>query len=283
VNPQAAPPPAEPQEPTAPIVLTPQFGYEISYDGNDGDFNNPQLGAAPPDNAALTSTPFGSSQLDLGVHLIVAINDGFYGNANSWISGDGDPLPFVGLNFGGSVAVTNLAWGRDNGNTVTDACGGTCTDRALGLYTLQVTQVPSPDETTVDTGDAATGWVTVGTIDYQGEAPGLFTSYLRHRFEVSEGGGPIFATGMRLIVPVAGIAGGTAIDEIEINTAVDEPGPILSIELDGADAIVSWDGGGRLEAAPSVEGPWTDWFNFNSSPYRVPVGATGMQFFRVRK
>ena len=45
---------------------------------------------------------------------------------------------------------------------------------------------------------------------------GLFTGYLRHEFDVAQGDGPVMATGVRLLVPAVGLAGGTAVDELEV-------------------------------------------------------------------
>ena len=96
---------------------------------NDGQFNNRAAGAAPPANQALASQgtiPFTSSDLGpvlaIPFHRAVNLNDGLYGNGHSWISANGvggtsDLDPFAGLNFGGTVSITNIAWGRDNGDS----------------------------------------------------------------------------------------------------------------------------------------------------------------------
>src|SRR6185436_9901149 len=144
------------------IVLTPQPGYSIAWDGNDGEFYNPQAGARSPAHDGLASRgarAIGSSELGFGIHFITKINDGFYGNSSSWISDRGlgagsDPDPFVGIAFGRSLNLSTLAWGRDNGDTTEGGCGGTCTDRSIGTYTIQVTRVPSPAVDTAETGDS---------------------------------------------------------------------------------------------------------------------------------
>ena len=46
---------------------------------------------------------------------------------HSWISANGvggtsDPDPFAGLNFGASISITNIAWGRDNGDPAEGGC-----------------------------------------------------------------------------------------------------------------------------------------------------------------
>jgi hypothetical protein len=269
--------------PVAPVALTPASGFSIAWDGNDGQFNNPALAATPPPNRALATqgtTPFTSSDLGPQIsptfdhHLALNLNDGLYGNGKSWISG-GDADPFAGLNFNGTVLLNNIAWGRDNGNTVADDCGGTCMDRCLGTYRLQYTTTAAPDATTPETGDAATGWADIGTVEYRQASPPDFTPYLRHRFEVSAGGAPIEATGLRIKVPNASIA----IDEIEVNTAT---GPVLSIVRLGSQVHVSWLGTGALESAPSLSGPWTCIPNA-VSPHPVDVGTSPMLFYRMRQ
>ena len=269
-----------------PLGLNPAAGYSITWDGNDGHYNNPAVGAAPPANRALATlgtTPFTSSDLGpvIGVpfHRAVNLNDGLYGNAHSWIPDfiGGDANPFAGLNFGGSITITNIAWSRDNGDAVDNCCGGTATDRALGLYTIQITTTANPDASTADTGDASTGWETVGTIDYRRAEPPDFTPYLRHRFEVSSGGTGITATGFRIKVPNSS----SDIDEIEINTATQPPTPQLVIARSGGNAFITWTGGGGLESAPSVTGPWACVGDALSTGYTVPLNAGPMLFFRV--
>ncbi len=68
----------------------------------------------------------------------------------------------------------------------------------------------------------------MGTVNYtavnDAGPGGEFTGYLRHEFSVQAGGGPVLASGIRLLVPSTGLGGGTAIDEIEIyGSAVPEP------------------------------------------------------------
>lgn len=215
----------------------PAPGFQITWDGNDGahfDPNPPPAGAVVPDNFALASngaTAFSSSdlgtQLGIPFHVAANLNDGFYGNSNSWISSDSDPggAPGeAGVLLPLPLNLTSIAFGRDNGNGAfdgsdpgTDACGGQCTDRSLGIYTLQFTL------------DSGTNWTTIGTLDYQSSDDtvlgGDFTSYFRHEYGVSlVGGAPIAANGVRILVPVIGIGGGTAIDEIEVyGTVIPEP------------------------------------------------------------
>jgi hypothetical protein len=218
-----------PPPPPDPLIITPAAGgYAMTWDGNDGEYFQPTPPAVVPDNAALASngaTPFTSSDLGptLGIDFHVAgnVNDGLYGNSNSWIGAEasGD---YAGVAFAEPVPVTSVAWGRDNGNGMyddsdpgTDCCGGQADDRWGGNYVLEFTQVADPASATA-TGDATTGWAEVATVTYvqlEDIQPGDgLTPYLRHEFDVSLNGEPILASGIRL----SGLAGGTAIDELEV-------------------------------------------------------------------
>jgi len=274
--------------PPRPVGITSTAGYSIAWDGNDGHYNDPAVGAAPPPNRALatggtvafTSTDLGPA-IGVAFHVAANLNDGLYGNANSWIPNfiGGDPAPFAGLSFGGAVSITNIAWSRDNGNIAGDCCGGTLADRALGLYTVQITTVANPDATTADTGDAATGWETVSTIEYRRDEPPAFNAHLRHRFELSSDGGGISATGLRILVPNSS----SAIDEIEVNTATSAPPPRLAIAKSGANAVITWSGGGGLEFATSIAGPWTCVGDALPTGYTVPLNGANTRFYRVRR
>lgn len=277
-----------PPAPVAALEIAAAAGYAITWDGNDGHYNNPAVIAPSPANRALATagtTAFTSTDLGpaIGVafHVAANLNDGLYGNANSWIPNfvGGDPAPFAGLNFNGLVSITNLAWSRDNGNVAADCCGGTATDRVLGLYTIQFTTVASPDSSTAETGDASTGWENLGTINYRrAEAPD-FNPHLRHRFDVSSGGAAIEATGIRIKVPDAN----SDIDEIEINTAAAAPRPVLSIAQSGSNAVITWIGGGGLECATSITGPWVCVGDALPTGYTVPLASGSMRFYRVRR
>ena len=120
--------------PEGAIEIYGEEGFTLTWNGNQGDFSDDSAQAEAPKNAALANegtVAFGSSELGLGIHLINRVNDGLYGNSNSWISSlglgaaPGEQDEFVGLSFGKVVPVSSIAWGRDNGNTATDACGGT--------------------------------------------------------------------------------------------------------------------------------------------------------------
>jgi PEP-CTERM motif len=210
--------------PTPPISINSVPGFSVSWDGNDGD--NFSANGIVPNNLALAANaavPFSSGdlgpQIAVPFHRAVNLNDGLYGNANSWIGGDGNPAPFhAGILLEDVHEITSIAWGRDNGLDAAngDCCGGQLSDRSLGTYTIQ---------RTLD----GVVWETVGTVAYNYSQDALlgggFTSHFRHEFELTDGNGGVDAIGMRILVPSTGIGGGTAIDEIELyGTPVPEPG-----------------------------------------------------------
>ncbi|MCA9266392.1 MAG: PEP-CTERM sorting domain-containing protein [Planctomycetales bacterium] len=235
-----------PPPPPPPFAIVTEAGFTLTWDGNDGDAFDSGDPVADPnaarvqDNLALASNgavAFTSSDLGptlgLSFHVAANINDGIYGNSNSWIgaAASGD---FAGVALNGEHLVTSVAWGRDNGNGAvddsfagSDACGGQCDDRWPGNYTLQFTQVGDP-ATAAFTGDPTTGWATIGAVNYSlavdGDVGGGFTPFLRHEFDVRQNGQPISATGIR----IADLAGGTAIDELEVYS-VPEPSSIALI------------------------------------------------------
>ena len=203
-------------------VIAPLGGYSITWNGNDGLFSSDTTGATVPNNIARATSgaiAFGTGEL-VAPHAIADVNDGLYGNVNSWISAP-SPTPSIGVNFNtGVVNVTSIAFGRDNGlNTVNGdsagGIGGQFQDRALGTYTIQRTLLTTPASAAF-TGTAATGWETIGTITYTGDddtiVGGAFTSYYRHEYQVSLGGNPVPATAIRL----ANSSDQIAIDEIEV-------------------------------------------------------------------
>ena len=225
------------------LVINSSSGFTVAWDGNDGDGFNPASPAPVAANLANAAGAVAFTSSDLGPELAIPfhvagnLNDSLYGNSNSWIGGNlpgGVPAPYAAIKLGGFFNLSSVAFGRDNGNGAyddsdpgSDCCGGQADDRSLGVYTLQFTRVADPSASTPNTGQAATGWQTIGTLNYQSSDDlipgGGFTSYLRHEFEIAAGGQPVLATGIRILVPNTGIAGGTDIDEIEIfgNPGVD--------------------------------------------------------------
>lgn len=213
------------------VVLDPAAGYGITHDGNDGDFFSTVTGTPVPDNAALAtngSIAFGDAGL-VAPHTVSDLNNGVYGNTNSWIGGSTGSRG--GIALPGLKSIASIAWGRDNGmDGAGDCCGGQLTDRSLGIYTLYHTQVALPDLTTSITGIATTGWRKIGTFEYTSSGNdsilgGLFTPYFRHEYQLSFNGQAILATGFRLDTPV-----GAAIDEIELY-AIPEPATLTLLGL----------------------------------------------------
>ncbi|MDB6174306.1 MAG: hypothetical protein JWL59_3617 [Chthoniobacteraceae bacterium] len=133
------------------------------------------------------------------IHNIPHINDGVYGNSNSWIGNSFNS--YCAINLGATPkTVQSIAWGRDN--------SGGYADRTLGTYTVQYTTTPNPSASTPDS-----AWTTVGSINYGAQTGPLFSApSLRHRFNFT----PVSATGIRLICPGNGIGDGSCVDELEL-------------------------------------------------------------------
>jgi hypothetical protein len=187
-------------------VITNAPGFVITWDGNDGVNPTPPN---VPTNIALASqgaVAFASGQLGPEInapyYYVTNLNDGFYGNTKSWIGGTNDPTPwFAGIQLTNTVALTGIAWGRDN--------SGASQDRCLGTYTLQVSTNASFTTNAAD-------WITLGTITYTNTAAG-FSPWLRHRYSLARtNAGQVLARNVRLLVPNSGVGAGTAIDEIEL-------------------------------------------------------------------
>ena len=260
-----------------PLVLSNSAPYSISWDGNNGEFTGHNV----PNNVALSTNgaiAFGSGQIfadGVGQSIANVVN-GLYGNANGWISGSYDipgnldfsAGPFIGVALTNTIALSSIAWGRDN--------TGAVSDRWQTTYTLQVTTVANPDGGTTTTGDATTGWVTIGTAKYQGGKRTGFTPWVRHRYNVSQGGNPIQATGVRIQVA----SGSTEIDEIELNAAAAAPA-VMSITHQASEVVVSWTGAGTLQTANQVTGPWTDVAGV-TNPMTFST-TSNQQFYRVKQ
>ena len=152
-----------------------------------------------------------------GVHTTTGVNNGVYGNTGAWLAGSANS--FVGLNLGAPTTIASIAYGRDN--------IGSFGDRQGGLVTLQYTSVGSPGVATVDTGNSATGWQTIGTSNYTTTSSnGVdFFNANRHAFNFT----PVTATGIRLITA----SSGRGIDEIELYSA-----PLATPTLAGGASII---------------------------------------------
>lgn len=203
----------EPPPPPPPaVLLAPEPNFILTWDGNDGaNYDLPV-----PNNLALASngaTAIASGELAPTIapgfpyHRVFNLNDGLYGNANSWIGGEGDAPPwYAGVMLPTPATITSVSWGRDNSS---DNFGAGYSDRWTGTYTIQVTSDGS-------------NWVTVGTVSLSNSdintdtvPGGGFTGRLRHEFAISTTGGPILASGVRVLVSSTGW-GGVAIDEFEV-------------------------------------------------------------------
>ena len=189
------------------LTLASGAGFTMTWDGLSGA----NFGGPVPANFAnaVGATAFSSSDLgpliSVPYHRAFNINDGRYGNSNSWISGGG-ANQYIGVKFGAAVPFNRIAWGRDN--------LGAFTDRSLGGYTVQYTTVANPGTATADTQNAATGWKTLGTATYVADA--AFAPPLRHEFTfVPTGGGLITATAVRIKVT----DNGSCLDELEVTGA----------------------------------------------------------------
>jgi len=159
-------------------------------------------GGGVPDNLALQShgaLAFAKDALPgYPIHQIPHVNDGLYGNSNSWINNSAGS--FAGVAFDQAHAIDRIAFGRDNGGEATQY-----TDR-WGTYTLQYTTVASPDAATPDA-----AWHDIDTLAYGGGFPDA-TPWLRHLwgFNPIEG-----VTGVRVMTHENGIC----LDEIEVYSA----------------------------------------------------------------
>ena len=165
----------------------------------------------PPNNLArgVGAVAFAKDLLPgFPAHTIPHLNDGLYGNNNSWIGNSQNS--FCAVSFGATTkTVRGIAWGRDN--------TGTFTDRTLGNYTVQYTTTPNPSASTPDS-----AWVTIGSINYTGPSGALLSlPSRRHRFNFAA----VDATGVRLICPGNGIGSGACIDELELYSNTFAGGP----------------------------------------------------------
>lgn len=135
-------------------------------------------------------------------HTIGHLNDGVYGNGNSWIGNSIDS--WAGLDMGVRTRLTGFAFGRDNSS-------GGFTDRTSGSYQIQYTQSSS-----VGVGSS---WTNIGTIVYRNSNS---LSSRRHQFTFSP---PVEATGFRIMT-----SSGACVDEIELydTTAADLGSPWLT-------------------------------------------------------
>jgi hypothetical protein len=153
-------------------------------------------------NLARTGAAFARDVINgggLASHQVPHLNDGVYGNGNSWI-GD-TAASFAGISLGSTpVEINQLAFGRSNVFSGDPCPGGVCTDRSLGHYYIQYTNAPNPNVSTHNS-----LWTTFGELFYSQGNP--TNPHLRHLYEFPA----VMATGIRIIAPT-----GAAIDEIEL-------------------------------------------------------------------
>jgi hypothetical protein len=171
------------------------------------------------ENLASGKTAFAKDVLQNGafaIHQIPHLNDGLYGNSNSWIGDSGSS--FAGINLGSTpIAIDQLAFGRSNVTSGDPCPGGVCTDRSLGRYTFQYTTVPNPDASLPNG-----AWITFGQKTYAAGNPPV--PHLRHLYAFE----PILATGIRILTPVD-----AAIDEIELyGPSTNDPGQDITSPAD---------------------------------------------------
>ncbi len=166
-------------------------------------------------NIALTGTAFAKDLINGGGYpahdSIGNLNDGLYGNDNSWIGETAGS--FAGVAFSALSSIDRFALGRDN--------TGTLPDRSGGAYTLQYTTVASPNASTPDG-----SWLTIGNIWNEGDS---IISADRHEYSFV----PVTATGVRLLVGGAGGTHGRAIDELEVYAVIPEPSTTAALMLAG--------------------------------------------------
>ena len=168
-------------------------------------------------NVALGGTAFAKDVLPgYAEHTIPHLNDGIYGNANSWIGNSLDS--FAGVTFTSPSTIDRIAFGRDNTPFYAD--------RSDGYYLVQYSVIPGANETTPDI-----GWTDIGPLYIDPLDP---NRALRHEYSFGAVAG---ATALRIVAPGDGIASGTAIDELEVYGVVPEPGTAALLALGGIVAL----------------------------------------------
>ena len=138
-------------------------------------------------------------------HSIAHLNDGTYGNSNSWIGST--PSTFCGIAFSQPTTISYLGFGRDN--LANDDNGGPYDDRYAGAYVFQYTQVPDPNASTPEA-----DWTSFGSFALDTDATAWgdgSNTYLRHLYQFSPIAG---VTGVRLLLDTVN-GNNIAIDELE--------------------------------------------------------------------
>ncbi len=174
-----------------------------------------------PDNFATQpgATAFAFDELANGsfaIHQTENLNDGIYGNSNSWI---GEQTPtFAGISLAQSITLTGFAFGRDNLGFLLDR---------VTAGVVEVTSEVSPNAGTADN-----LWTAIGFVDGTAYASPSF----RHFFTLDT---PVInVTGIRFSGLIGGIGSGMAIDEIEVyGTPSNIPEPMTTAVLAGMAAL----------------------------------------------
>jgi alpha-tubulin suppressor-like RCC1 family protein len=164
-------------------------------------------GTFAANNLATGGTAFAKNVIAAAPHAIAKVNDGTYGNVNSWIAGSLDS--FIGISLGSTpVSLNRIAFGRDN--------LGNFGDRVAGSYTVQFTTVPNPNAATPDA-----DWTSLGTITYPGSIP---SPAVRHLYAFST----VSATGVRIRTQAPGDT--ICIDEIELYSVPSVVAPVAGVD-----------------------------------------------------
>jgi len=156
-------------------------------------------------------------------HFTYKINDGLYGNSNSWLGAGFAHNDYIALSFATPVTIASFAFGRDN--------TGGFVDRSLMPIIIEYSTDYVPGDS-LFTGT----WITVGTLDYFSSPPP--SPSFRHLYNLDT---PLTGvTGFRLSIPAPAnpVYGGGAIDELELYATSAIPEPSTYALLAGA-AVLS--------------------------------------------
>lgn len=200
----------------ADLIIHAEAGYMINWIST-GEYQD----AAVPANLARSATAISSSDYPAVAHTAAGINDGIYGNSNSWLANDSDASPSIRLSWESAVEVSSIAFGRDNTSTgFTDRSGANVASSwtiSSLTHTLEYTQ-------------DGENWQTIGSVTYNGnENTAYGDTWLRHKYGIStDDGSAVAMTGFRLS-PSSNMG---AIDELEIH-AIPEPATLTLISIAG--------------------------------------------------
>jgi len=178
-------------------------GHPLTLVETGGTFSTDRMNLA----RNYAAVPFAAASYNSSSHKISHLNDGVYGNSNSWI-GYG-PDSWAAIDLGGMFQIDGISWGRSNTSSHTDRC--------QGIYTVQYTDALDP-QTTLD-------WTTIGELIY----PDFYDKELRHLYNFDA----VNATGVRILVSTRDPNGyDICIDELEVY-GVPEPCSLTLLGLGG--------------------------------------------------